>query len=369
MKIALVTIHKANNYGALLQAYALQEALSTFGDTELVDYDNEYLSMTLEPIRVSFSFHGILGMGKDLCRLLPRYRLIKKFKKFMAKRFVMTQSYSQNELLKNKLPGYDYYVVGSDQVWNSTCVSRTSDHDPVYFLEFAPEGAKKVSYASSVGGYVFTEEESKQIPKYIDSFEAVSVREKNTQKYLNSLTGKNIEHVLDPTLLLSKNQWEELVGQTEYTDNRPYILLYTVPKVALVRKAVAHFSDKLGVRVIAIDQGLSAGACVDKHIRDAGPEDLLSLFSGADFVVTDSFHGVCFSINLERPFVALSPGKHANRVESLLSIVGLNEQYVSNELDFDGVSLKIDFSEPRLRLEKARKESYQFLHQAFSTGI
>jgi len=119
--------------------------------------------------------------------------------------------------------------------------------------------------------------------------------------------------------------------------------------------------------VIAIDQGLSAGARVDKHIRDAGPEELLSLFSGADFVVTDSFHGVCFSINLERPFVALSPGIHSNRVESLLSLTGLSDRYIDNELDFEEVSLNIDFSESRLRLEKARKESYQFLHQAFST--
>ena len=179
---------------------------------------------------------------------------------------------------------------------------------------------------------------------------------------MKNITVNDVEHVLDPTLLLRKSQWEKLVKQP--VKDEPYILLYTVPKVRLVRDAVNFFSRKLGLRVIAIDQGLLAGAQVDEHVRDAGPEEFLALFLGAKFIVTDSFHGVCFSINLERPFVALSPGKHANRVESLLSLVGLSDRFSTKSSDFETLSLDIDFTEPRLRLEKARDESMKFLHEA-----
>lgn len=368
MKIAFVTIHKANNYGAILQTYAMQQVLCRFGEAVLVDYDNKYLSLTLNPMRFSCSLHGILGMGKDFFRFLPRFRLVKKFNEFIIEQFIMTKSYSQTELLNNKLLGYDYYVVGSDQVWNSTCVSRESRLDPVYFLEFSPESAKKVSYASSMGGYLFNHHERSQVKKYLDTFAAVSVRESDTKQYLNELIGNHVENVLDPTLLLNKNQWQELIDTQIKSNNTPYILLYTVPKSSLVGAAVKYFSDKLNLRVVAIDQGLLAGARVNKHIRDAGPKDFLSLFLGAHFIITDSFHGVCFSINFECPFVALSPGKHANRVESLLSLVELSSRYATSESDFDGIPLEVDFYEANDCLEKAREESINFLRKAFSVA-
>ena len=362
MKIAMVTVHKANNYGAILQAYALQQTLLNFGEVEIVDYENEYLTRTLDTVRFSFSFHGLLGTGKDLFRVVPRSQLVRKFKKFISEHYLMTKPYTQKELLENKLFGFDYYVIGSDQVWNSVCINEKSKLDPVYFLAFAPEGAKKISYASSVGGYLFSGQERVSVKKYLDSFLAISVREKNTQKYLGNITVNEVEHVLDPTLLLEKSQWRKLVKPP--VSDEPYLLLYTVPKVPLVRAAVNFFSKKFGLRVIAIDQGLLAGARVDELIRDAGPEEFLALFLGAKFIITDSFHGVCFSVNLERPFVALSPGEHANRVESLLSLVGLSDRFAAKSFDYERLSLSIDFTEPRLRLEKARNESKKFLHKA-----
>lgn len=364
MKIALVTIHKANNYGALLQAYALQEVLKKFGEVKLVDYDNEYLSVTLRPIRFVLTLHGLLGIGKDLCRFFPRSRLVNKFNKFISERFELTPTYGQAELLRNKLPGYDYYVVGSDQVWNPTCVSQKGLLDTVYFLEFAPDGARKISFASSVGGHVYSDEEALAVKRYLTTFHAISVREKNTQDYLTHLGIENVEHVLDPTLLLDRSQWQPLISQQACSE--PFLLVYSVPKSKLVRPAVDYFAKKLGLKVIAVDQDLTANANVDEHLRDAGPEDLLSLFAAAEFVVTDSFHGVCFSINFERQFVALTPGVHVNRVESLLSLVGLSRQYVRQESEFPTISLNIDFDEPRVKLNAARTSSLRFLESALS---
>ncbi|MDO3385983.1 polysaccharide pyruvyl transferase family protein, partial [Gilvimarinus sp. SDUM040013] len=137
----------------------------------------------------------------------------------------------------------------------------------------------------------------------------ISVHEKDTQLLLQGLMGKDVHHVLDPTLLLSKDQWlETLEIKNKVNIKEKYILLYTVPKNPLIRNAVEYFSKKTGYKVVALDQGLSAGAKVDKQIRDAGPIEFLELFSNAAFVITDSFHGTCFSINLEKPFITVSSG-------------------------------------------------------------
>jgi len=132
----------------------------------------------------------------------------------------------------------------------------------------------------------------------LKKYDSISVREKATQVYLQGLLKKPVRHVLDPTLLLDKNEWIRFSGvDNEFMLNERYILLYTVPKASLIKKVVEELSKKLQIKVIAIDQGLSAGVKVDKQIRDAGPEEFLRLFACAEFVIIDSFHGVCFSLN------------------------------------------------------------------------
>ena len=146
--------------------------------------------------------------------------------------------------------------------------------------------------------------------------------------------------------------------------NEKYILVYSVPKSPLIKNAVDYFSKKLDLKVISIDQGLSPGAKVDKHIRDAGPLEYLELFLNAEFIITDSFHGTCFSINFGKQFVSVSPGIHSNRIESLLSLVGLKSRIIKNEQDFNSISEDIDFTNTHSRLLELQKESLSFLDTA-----
>ncbi|WP_342243430.1 polysaccharide pyruvyl transferase family protein [Pseudomonas sp. OTU5201] len=362
MKIALVTIHNTNNYGAIFQAFALQVVLSRFGEVEIVDYDNRHVSRSFDLIRFKLSFHGVLGAGKDFFRLLPRRRVINSFKAFISNNMRLTKTCSASELKKGGAGFFDCYVAGSDQIWNPACVSPDSILDPVYFLDFCPAGARKISYASSLGAYVFSDQEKLKLKEYLQGFSAVAVRERGAQLLLQEVLGRKVDHVLDPTLLLSKEEWLKSVGLTkERRDKEKYILLYTVPKVSLVRDVVDYFSEKIGLRVITIDQGLSAGARVDKHIRDAGPLDFIRLFSEAEFVITDSFHGVCFSLNFGKPFVAVSPGKYVNRIESLLSLVGLEDRLVKSVADFADFSVDIDFKLAHEKLLAARGASLAVL--------
>ncbi len=360
MKIALVTIHNTNNYGAIFQTFALQTVLRRYGEVQIVNYENRHVSRSFDLVRLRLTTHGLLGAAKDICRLLPRRRVINKFMEFININMSLTNVLSGAELKQGTLEVFDCYVAGSDQIWNPECISASGVLDPVYFLDFAPAGAKKISYASSLGSYVFSNFEKSQLKAYLREFAVVSVREQDAKLLLQEILARKVNHVLDPTLLLSKEEWiKSLEFRGQSTKHEKYILLYTVPKVPLVRSAVDFFSKKLNLKVIAIDQGLSAGAKVNNHIRDAGPLDFIELFLGADFIITDSFHGVCFSLNFGKPFVAVSPGKYANRIQSLLSLVGLEDKLVENSDDFEYFPIEIDFEKVHGKLTAARRASLE----------
>ncbi|MFP6848744.1 MAG: polysaccharide pyruvyl transferase family protein [Pseudomonas sp.] len=365
LKIGMVTVHKANNYGAVLQAYALQQCLAQYGEVEIIDYDNRYIGRTLWPLRWIGGARSFLSIAKDLVRLAPRVRLLAKFNCFIRTRYRLSAKYSQSALMARACSKYNCYVVGSDQVWNSNCVSLDGALDPIYFLGFAPQDAIKISYASSLGGYKFTEQEIPKVHSYLQRFNAVSVREQDSQQYLSDLGISHVQHVLDPTLLLGTEQWRELV-EPSLVPTSKYILVYSVPRTSLLRQAVDYFAAKKGLKVISIDQDVCSVARVDKQIRDAGPLDFLALFSGAEFVLTDSFHGVCFSIIFGCPFVAVSPGTHSNRVESLLKVLGLESQFVSEPADFERVSQVLDFDQAYARLASERARCFGFLDKALA---
>lgn len=362
MNIALVTIHNANNYGAILQAYASQLSLSKYGKVTIINYNNRHISRSFDLIRFKPSFHGLMGTAKDLCRLLPRQRVIRKFKCFVSNNMQQTTAYQADSLMQGSEKKYDVYVAGSDQIWNPNCVSNNEAIDEIYFLQFAPESSKKISYASSFGNYKFSCNEEQLVKGYLSKFDSISVREKQSQIYLQSLLKKPVQHVLDPTLLLNKSEWLHAAGlDNVIAPYEKYILLYTVPKALLIDKVVKRFSKLLGIKVIAIDQGLSAGTKVDKQIRDAGPKEFLELFAHAEFIITDSFHGVCFSLDFERPFVAVSSGVHANRIESLLDLIGLDDRLIVNESQIKNITIESNYSNGYKALSQEREKSLDFI--------
>jgi hypothetical protein len=366
-KIALVTLQCANNYGAILQVYAMCKALSKYGEVRVVDYDNRHISRSFDLIRFRPTIHGLLGTAKDVFRIVPRRRAIQKFKKFIEAEIPLTERMTSGELMSNKLEAYnfDVFLTGSDQVWNPVCVSKSRTFDMIYLLAFVANGTKKIAYASSAGGHTYSKLEEEQLKDHLRGFSAISVRESDTAGFLQNLLGRQVEHSLDPTLLLVKEAWQKLLP-LERDPRIPdkYILLYTVPKKPLIRETVREFSKKLKLPVVSLEQGLAAGADVDLQVRDAGPREFLELFSRASFVVTDSFHGTCFSLNFEKPFVSVSPGKNANRIESLLELVGLPERCVDSVRAAKQVSHALDFSDPRQRLQRARENSTSYLSES-----
>ncbi|HHP0481231.1 TPA: polysaccharide pyruvyl transferase family protein [Vibrio campbellii] len=357
MKVGIITIHNVSNYGAVLQAYALKELVKTKYDVNVIDYDNRHVSKSLDYVRFGASVHSCLGMVKDIFRILPRVRVIPKFKSFISQEMDLVP-YTADKIRK-----YDVLVSGSDQIWNPACVSRDKTFIPEYFLSFASEAQKKVAYASSCGAYEYSPSEEKILNKYLDSYDALSTRESKASEYLSSLTGRSVMHVLDPTLLLKKSDWLERLGDNKFRQGE-YILLYVIKKTPLLKQVINRLKENLGIRVILCEQGLHFDTVVDEHIRDAGPRDFISLFNNAKFVVTDSFHGTTFSLIFNKPFFSVSPGANVNRISSLLEVVGLESRIIHNEnslQEIDSSSCELDFTDANKRLDVERQKSKKFL--------
>lgn len=361
-KILMVTANNANNYGAALQAYALLRKLSDFGPVTTLNYDNKHISTSMDYIRVKPSIHGFLGTAKDICRLKPRISAIKKFRRFAEQNLNLSPHMSKAALSEHPILDYDVFISGSDQIWNPNCVNAKGHIDGTYFLDFAPDGKKKISYASSWGGFHPTPSEQDVIHKLLSSYSHISVRENDTRDFLKKMLKRDVHHSLDPTLLLQADEWQEVLSE-KILSRVPakYILMYSVPKLPLVIQMVKYISKTMGLPVVVLDQDPFVAIRKCTHIKDAGPEEFLTLFKNATFVVTDSFHGTCFSLSFEVPFAVTTHGVHSNRISSLLQLTGLENRLIDGTTNFVDIELDVDFSEATKNLQSARSRDLHYL--------
>ncbi|MFJ2363726.1 polysaccharide pyruvyl transferase family protein [Pseudomonas sp. NPDC087697] len=369
MKIALITIHHANSYGGTLQALASQNVLSKYGDVKIIDYKSKELENTLKLIRVDSSPRSLFRAGKDFFRILPRRRLIAKFKEFMRVNYNLTPACPDLQTLQTLSGNFDCVVCGSDQIWNPAI---TGYLDLNYMLAFS-RAKKKISFSSSAGSYRYSEEEVPKVRKALSTFDSISVREEDTARNLRSMLGnQKVYHTLDPTLMLNKQEWMQslqLAGRTP-GNNDKYILVYTLKKDTLVRETINRIRTVLGLRVVAIDQDPFLGYKSDRHIMDASPADYISLFANASFVITNSFHGTAFAVNFGIPFVTALPESGLNRIKGLLDKVELTDRLVNNMSEVDSVVGKtIDFTNSHEKLEALRLITWRYLDGALSTKI
>ncbi|WP_435315029.1 polysaccharide pyruvyl transferase family protein [Cellulophaga fucicola] len=363
MKIALITIHKVTNYGAILQAYAARVALSKYGDVKTIDYKNEHLDSHMNLLRFKFSVHGFKMLAHDLLNLSNRSKVLSRFNSFIKLNMNLTKQINADQLEKGELEDFEVYVCGSDQIWNPVVVSSNKTIDPIFFLSFVHENKKKFSLASSIGHHQYSKNEKAEVKELLSGFNNISVRENDGQKKIKEIfPERDIYHVLDPTLLLSKKEWYSNFNIKE--EEQKYILVYSVPRTELIKKAIIFFSQKLKLKVITIDRMLMPITKVHKQIRTAGPEEFIQLYANASFVITDSFHGTCFAVNFEKPFACISANERANRQESLLNLLGIKERLMYKEEDFINLTTELNYDFITKKLEKARQESLDYIQLA-----
>ena len=370
MKIAVVTTSYANNYGALLQTYALQRFLNEnmSHDALALDYTPPWNSNTRRLFIKPKSIKDILVNAYMLLHIknyILSGKRVDANNKFRDEYIKMSdEKFFSEEDLKAIENEYDCLICGSDQIWNIDMRADKMPH-PAFFLQFAKDwqNVRKVAYAPSVADPV-PEGAKKTLASYLETFDALSVREISDVEPLQHLTDKKVHHVLDPVFLLSKKQWSDVASPAIIKEK--YILCYFLTYGTFSHKVVDKLRKLTGYKVVNININRYDKFNSDKVIWDAGPQDFVSLIKNAEFVCTNSFHCTAFSIIFRKNFVVLNKGWASSRMQSLQKVLGIDDRFVSEEW-VDRVTtemLTVDYSEIENKMQKKIDESINYLKEA-----
>ena len=350
MKAGLLTFHEADNYGAVLQAFALQQTLKK------LDVESEFITVlpeksskhpvheTSHPAAGSLYLKRIEEAGRKRANLFDSFR-----KEYL----VCSDAYSNDRL--EELNGiYDFFLAGSDQIWNI----RIPDADPRFFLPFA-NSDKCFSYAASFGAEEIPASVKDWCAAQLSRFSLLSVREGSGRKLIRDLIQKDAFVCLDPTLLMDRSEWESL---TTPIPGPPYYLLFALKyDPTLVQKA-RMAAEQAGVELKVITAAFMPQfgfSCWN----GIGVNDWLSLFAGTEGVFTNSFHGTAFSLLFDKPLCVVplggELGKRNGRIEELLNMVG-------NSKALEGALAGLPSGVAAETLLKGKMDSIHFLERVIS---
>lgn len=347
-KVGIVTFHQALNYGAVLQAFALQNYIScNFTDVQaqIVDYRCEKLSgiYTLKNSRQNALVKGI----KAAHFLLKKA----KFDAFTKKYIALSRKQYTAQTIGEADGEYDLFLTGSDQVWNP----HLSDSDLNYLLQFTSPD-KRYSYAASIGLGEIPQELQNVYKALLQDYKGISVREADAKEVLKAIGLQNEIRVhIDPTLLLDRQNWIDVCKGVS-PRKKGYVLVYSVTySEDLLCKAVEFAKDK-GLDVLYIGQRTKNK---DVHyIPSIKIDRLLALFRDAEYVFENSFHGTVFSVIFHRKFYALLPfsdGRNS-RTTNLLSILELQSRAI-----LDNIGCGVDWNKVDAKLQEERRASQEYL--------
>lgn len=354
-----------------MQLYALQKAIEKAG------HEAYTIQLRIEPKtlkeRVTYIAKGIIS--KYLLR-----RPATPFRKFPTKRqmdimdantwdFInchckLTKYIPSVDTLSGLAEEYDIFVVGSDQVWRR----RYSIHIPSFFFSFLPDGKKRVAYAASFGisKNDYGEELTKTCKYLLNKFDAVGVRERTAVNLCQEVFGKKADLVLDPTLLLTKEDYIQLIEDKNVGDvpSKPFLLLYVIDTVPQKTEVAEKLAKEKSLEVYCI-KPLDFKVVGTRHLKDCVYPHIstwLYAFSNASYIVTDSFHGTAFSIIFEKPFLTFgNVSRGLDRMVTLLDLCGLSDRLYGDSF----LEKEINYNLVSERLEEERKKSMRFLASQF----
>jgi hypothetical protein len=351
-KVAIVTFHKAHNYGAVLQAYALKEIIKNLGyDVKFFNYspdwiiDHYLLFPKINNENIVTKVKRNLGYYLDIKRRLARHN---GFEFFIRDNL--------NSWDKEDLDYIQNIVVGSDQIWNPKI---TSDFDKECFgFINVNNNAKIISYAASMES--INPDLSKQFFSMLNNVNKIGVRENSLKEYIeNNVSDVDVFHNLDPTLLLNAKDWKEISSKS--INYKPYLLVYENYKDNNTHELAKKIASKRGLEI----KILTASACwrdSKRILSDANPLDFLTLFANASFVVTTSYHGLAFAINNSVQFVYINVSNGVNnRATSLLQVLDLSSYFILADKFNEDNYENIDYIGVNNKLDVLRKESIDFL--------
>lgn len=353
MKVGIITYHRANNVGAVLQNYALLEVLKSYGvHAETIDYKCK----AIEEVNRIWCKRRITDTVKIMLHLYSFVSREIKFNLFRKKYLTLSKHSYTSENIIQTLGLYDEFWTGSDQVWNM----NLNGNDKTYLLDFVPAATKgKYSYAGSFGYSEVPEMYLNNTVSFLKQFARISVREDKAKEFLNS---HNIEAVgvLDPTLLLSGEKWKT-IGRSEQIKKK-YVFVYIVAYTPELMERARTIADENGFELWVMHYSYRRYPNC-RNIRNASPDEFLNYILNAQVVLCSSFHAVCFSLLFHKNFYyALDNNKSNNnsRISSLCKQLSLERSincYPKNDINYELIDTKLD---------ELRKESFDFIRTALA---
>lgn len=364
-KVGIVTYWTPDNYGAVLQAYALQTVVSRLGfDCEIVNY---VCKARRKKPRFQIPRNPVNMLRNIKVALEKHYRVPQKrdgFRRFRERFLKLTPHYDVASEIDTSC--FSALIAGSDQIWNP----NINEWDSAYWLAFASGGKlRKIAYAPSFGRAALTDAQKREYAEYLKDFQSVSCRETDGVALIRSELGRpDAVQTIDPTLLLDVGDYEKC--REEYA-GRPerYVLCFHVgvvnagnPLFAIARDV----SRRLGLPVITVSNEVYSRSFFPPRFISPSPGEALDLIKNAAFVVTNSFHGMVFSIQYGREVLVYTGSQRENRVATLLEMCGIGErllvEYRSG--DFLPINDAIDYGRVKDVLCKSRVDSMSFLKTA-----
>ena len=369
MQIKTITCHDVYNFGASLQALALQSYLEGIGqDVEIIDYKPDYLSKHFNLFSVSNPVYDypIIKQVYLIAKLPARLIALRRKKKFdvFTRQFLHLTShrYHSNEELKADPPLAEAYIAGSDQIWNTLF---KNGRDAAFYLDFAPKTAKRIAYAASFATKDIAEDSKPFVREMLHSIERISIRERISLPLLESLGRNDGIAVCDPVFLLSSQKWNQILTYKNKNES-PYLLVYDSEKSERIREVACRIAKQRGLQLYNVSSFRLP--YVDKDYWCSSPLDFVRLIRDADFIVSNSFHATAFSLIFHREFCVVNRKEAINeRMLRLLDQYGLRERFIVDGVEED-VALPIDYDKVQAQIDNDIAISKQFLSNSLELG-
>ena len=386
-KVGIVSCYYVKNYGSMLQAYAVQKLLDDKkieneninfvkikNGRQIFLYMKRLCDRNVRKVQLKILKKKIIGkLNKK--KYGDNFNLRnKKFEEFSKKYIRTSHPYEGYEKLKDGAKNYKAFILGSDQVWNP------DNFDNHYFtLEFIPKEIPKITYAPSFGVSSIPEKQREGTKKYLERIDYISVREKSGQKIVKDLIGREVPVVLDPTLMIDKEKWDEIQPNNRLYDKK-YIFCYFLGKNKEHREWVRKIKEKTGYTIIALPHIDEIVKCDDEYadikMYDVGPAEMINLIKNAEIIFTDSFHCTAFSILYNKKFITFNRFKNKakestnTRIKSILSILELENRLVTDYEQCERIyNEEIDFEKPNERLKEMKDKSFGYFDNALKNSL
>lgn len=380
MKIGIVTFHSAHNYGAVLQAWSLQEYLRQQGhQPEIVNLrlpviDKLYriVNKTNKKVCKSWRVNRLVNEAYYRARCIYRYVMpdtgkvekYRKFEHFINNVLPVTKEFNRYEDLCKANLRYDALIAGSDQIWNAVMMKNIS---PAYFLQFANEDAIRISYAASIGTDEIPAEYKMLFRRYLRSFDYISVREKRAQEEVEALTSLPVDLVVDPTFLLEKKDFDALREEPKVSGKYIYVHNVHLSRVdEALNSVVEEMSKRLNLPVVH-NWNKKVFSNEAGHFT-GGIGEFLGLVSSAEYVVTNSFHCTVFAIIYQQNFITVPHYKHPDRMRNLLESLGIPEHLIGDRklVPKDLQQLSIDYKKVEEKKAAMGAHAREFLKKSLT---